>query len=334
MDPSAADGIPRLKIRVRQIERLCSNDKSLDRQTKSHLRMVFDKFLELVQVDRALFESSQYKTTKTFSPIELEGICCLLSQWGAQRPTGMLRGDIRLLRDHLRQKHSELRSSDAHWATCWNYIEELEVIRGALDTATVTKPRSLAPRQNTRPQQTPKNSATKRGRNPALSDEDDDDFRPSATAKRAAGSGRRAKLIAPRASTNISSYAINPDLGVLETEQPGVPRSTAPGVHKDLATHSAHQNPRAHEIDQMGLSAGDSSSSSPWDSDDEREQIARRAARGQVAVKAPVASMGGGQFDQTARKRALMDLGGNANAARDLDAKKARVMATRVKQEK
>ena len=195
-------------------------------------------------------------------------------------------------------------------ATCWNYIEDLEVIRGALDTATVTKPRSLAPSQITRPQQTPKNTATKRGRKPALSDEDDDDFRPSATAKRAAGSGRRAKLTAPRTSTNVSSYAVNPDLGVFETEQPGAPRSTAPGVHKDFATHSTHQSSRAHETDQMGLSAGEGSSSSPWDSDEEREQIARRAARGQAAVKAPVASMGGGQFDQTARKRALMDLGG------------------------
>lgn len=332
MDPSAADGIPRLKIRVPQIERLCSNEKSLDRETKAHLRMVFDKFLELVQEDRSLFESSQYKTTKTFSPIELEGICCLLSQWGKERPIGMLRGDIRLLRDHLRQKHSELRSSDAHWATCWNYIEDLEGIRGAVNTATMTKPRTSARHQLARPQQTPPKSATKRGRKPAVSD-DDDDFRPSATAKRAAGSGRRAKLAAPRASTNVSSYTINPDLDVFETQRIDLPRPTAPGVNKDLTTHSAHQNPRAHETDQMGLSAGDSSSSSPWDSDEEREQIARRAARSQVAGKAPVASMGGGQFDQTARKRALKDLGGNANAARDLDAKKARVMATRVKHE-
>lgn len=318
MDPSASDGIPRLKIRVPQIEKLCSNEKSLDRKTKSHLRMVFDKFLELVNEDRSLFESSRYKTTKTFSPIELEGICCLLSQWGEQRPIGMLRGDIRLFRDHLRQRHSELRSSDPHWATCWNYIDDLESIRGAVDGGTMTKPRRIGQRTNeptaNRPrtigpqtipisqlastQQTPQNTAAKRGRKPAGSD-DDEDFRPSATTKRTMGSGRRSKATAPRATNTMPSYAINPD-------------------------------PLAFETEQVGLSAADSSDSSPWDSDDERKKAERRAQRAPIAQKAPTAPMGG---IQPARKRALMDLGGNSNTARDLEAKKARVMATRVKQE-
>ena len=291
MFPSASNGFPKLKIRVPQIERLCADQNSLDKKTKSHLRMVFDKFLELVMEDRSLFESSRYRHTKTFSPIELTAICCLLSQWGEQRPIGMLRGDIRLLRDHLRQAHSELRSSDAHWTTCWKYIDDLESIRGAVDQGTMTSTRTIPITQFAHHQQTPQTTGAKRGRKPA-DDDGDDDFRPSTTAKRNIGPGRR-------------------------------PRHTAPPIDYDISVSAAGQESGIPESNQNVTRAEDSSSSSPWDSDSEREQAARRS-------KAPVAQMGDGQ---TARKRALMDLGGNESTARDLEAKKARVIATRVKQE-
>ena len=324
MDPSAADGIPRLKIRVPQIEKLCSNEKSLDRKTKSHLRMVFDKFLELIHDDRSLFESSRYKTTKTFSPIELESICCLLSQWGEQRPIGMLQGDIRLLRDHLRQRHSELRSSDAHWATCWNYIEDLENFRGAVDEEMVTNARKVAPMQFTRTQQTPQFNTVKRVRKAAQSvDEDDDDFHPTTTTKRAIDSGKRMKAGRPRGSNNVSSYEKSEHLGALETVQPGSQTVATPHVNNNMASRVNNEDPTSIESEQVGLSAAESSVSSAWDTDDAREKAARGA-------KAPVAPVGG---SQTARKRALMDLGGNGNTGRDLEAKKARIMAARIKQE-
>ena len=60
MYPSAPNGVPKLKTRVPQIEKLCSDGESLDRKTKAHLRMVFDRFLELVMEDSSLFESSTY----------------------------------------------------------------------------------------------------------------------------------------------------------------------------------------------------------------------------------------------------------------------------------
>ena len=323
MDPSAPDGIPRLKIRVPQIEKLCSNEKSLDRKTKSHLRMVFNKFLELIQEDRSLFESSQYKTTKTFSPIELESICCLLSQWGEQRPLGMLQGDIRLLRDHLRQRHSELRSSDAHWATCWNYIDDLENFRGAVDEGIVTNAWNAAPVQLTRPQQTPRFNAAKGGRKLVQSDDDDDDFRPSTTTKRATDSGQRMKAVRLRAINNVASYKNNQHLGAPETEQQGSQRITKPPMSNNMAYRVNKQDTSTVETEQVGLSAAESSVSSAWDTDDALE----KAARG---TKAPVAPIGG---SQTARKRALMDLGANGNTGRDLEAKKARIMAARIKQE-
>lgn len=262
MYPSAPNGVPKLKIRVPQIERLCSDGDSLDKKTRAHLRMVFDRFLELVMEDSSLFESSTYNHTKTFSPIELTAVCCLLSQHGEQRPIGMLRGDVRLLRDHLRQRHTELRSGEAHWATCWRYIDDLEAIRGAVDQGTMASARAVPIPQVARQQQTPQSAGAKRGRKPADND-GDEDFRPSAMAKRNGASGR-------------------------------LPRQTARPVSYDISAHAAGQT-------QQDARAKESSSSSSGDSDSEPERVARLA-------KAPVALMGDGQ---TARKRALMDLGGS-----------------------
>ena len=290
MYPSTANGFPKLKIRIPQVEKLCLDGNSLDQKTRSHLRMVFDRFLELVHDDRSLFDSSIYRHTKTFSPIELTAICCLLSQWGEQRPLGTLKGDIRLLRDHLRQAHSDLRQSDAHWATAWKYIDDLEGIRGAVNQGTTTLARTM-PRLQAIHHQTPQSTRAKPGRKPANED-GDDDFRPTATSKRTVGSGRR-------------------------------PRQTAPRVNYDISAHAAGQGPGVAQNQHQATRDDDSSSSSPWDSDSSREHRPRPA-------KAPVAPMGEGQ---TARKRALMDLGGNESIARDLEAKKAKMMATRVKQE-
>lgn len=290
MYPSTANGVPKLKIRIPQVEKLCLDGNSLDQKTKSHLRMVFDKFLELVHDDRSLFDSSIYHHTKTFSPIELTAICCLLSQWGEQRPLGTLKGDIRMLRDHLRQAHSDLRQSDAHWATVWKYIDDLEGIRGGVNQGAVTLARTM-PRFQAINHQTPQATGAKRGRKP-VNEDGDDDFRPTATLKPTVGSGRRPRQTAPRVNYDVSAYAAGVGVGMVQKQQ-------------------------------QAARAEDSSSSSPWDSDSSREHRPRPA-------KAPVAPMGEGQ---TARKRALMDLGGNESIARDLEAKKAKMMATRVKQE-
>ena len=172
----------------------------------------------------------------------------------------MLRGDVRLLRDHLRQRHSDLRSGEAHWATCWRYIDDLEGIRGTVDQGTLTSARAVPIPQTARLHQTPQTTGVKRGRKPADND-GDEDFRPTATTKRNAGTGR-------------------------------LPRQTARPVSYDLSTHTARQI-------QQDAKAKESSSSSSGDSGSENERVG-------ILAKAPVAQMGDGQ---TARKRALMDLG-------------------------
>ena len=284
MYPSSPDGFPKLKIRVPQIEKLCSDEKSCDRKTKLHLHMVFDRFSE----------SSHYKHTKVFSPIEFTAVCCLISQWGEQRPIGMLLGDVRLLRDHLRQSHHFLRASDPHWKTCWNYINDLEGIRGAVGGGTITKSSTIHPTQSIHHQRTPQTTSVKRtktGRKPAKSD-GEDDFRPSSTAKRTdVGHGRRSR---PKAAP----------------------------VNYDISSHAAGQGRRAPQRGDQGLSTEDSSSSLS-DIDSHQEPVT-------VPTKARIVPMGDGQ---AARKRALMDLGGSGSTGRDLEAKKTKIVAQRFKHE-
>ena len=138
LDPSQANGVPRLRNSIKALEVLCSNPQSLDKVTKSHLRSVFETFQSLIDMDRSIFENNSYTRIKTFSPIELIGVCCLLSQ-KIERPIGMLRGDILAMRAQLREQYSDLRVNRQCWASVWNFIEGLESQRGAVDGSTVEK---------------------------------------------------------------------------------------------------------------------------------------------------------------------------------------------------
>lgn len=152
IDPTGADGIPRFKNSIKSIETFCSS-AVLDLDTKQHLRFVFALFHDLVEEDRSTFENNGYTRIKTFSPIELVGVCCLLSQKGAERPNGMLRGDILAMRTHLRELHSDLRMNKECWLSIWRFIDQLENYRGAVDGSTVRKAPAKAIKRKPRPTQ-------------------------------------------------------------------------------------------------------------------------------------------------------------------------------------
>ena len=135
LDPIQANGVPRLRNSMKSIESLCSNPQSLDAMTKSHLRFVFETFRGLVELDRSIFEDNGYRTVRTFAPVELIAVCCLISQ-KMERPLGMLRGDILAMRKQMREIHPELRVNRECWASIWKFIEGLEKQRGAVDGPT------------------------------------------------------------------------------------------------------------------------------------------------------------------------------------------------------
>ena len=137
--PSAADGIPRFQIGIKKLEKFCAAEETLDTETKSHLRFVFDLFQEVAEEYPETFGDNHYVKVKTFAPIEFVAVSVLLSQKGANRPKGLLRGDILTLRLQLRSEHVDLRMNQSVWASAWRFIDDLERHRGTVDGSTVRK---------------------------------------------------------------------------------------------------------------------------------------------------------------------------------------------------
>jgi len=294
--------MPRLKNRVPAIEKLCSDSASLDKTTKNHLRQIFDRLLEIVREDPSVFESSQYTRGKAFGPIELIAVCSMIAHWGDSRPNGLYRGDIRGLRERLREPTvGELRGSYECWAISWKYIEDLDIIRGTVDGSTTAKdqpaPESWSnstvagrpgpPGKGTTAPTVP--NMLGRGRPPG---EADGDYRPTAPARKPGPSQRKnpAKAAKPN---NAPPQKFG--------------RSNSP---KPFAGHRPVYNP-------------DDDSSSSSSSDDDNPN----------GGGPPLVPLIPAAQSSSARKRAIMELGSGNNAALDLEAKKARLMAGRIKQE-
>jgi len=138
-DPSATNGVPTLRSSVGAIESFLDNEPALNTKTRDHLRHVFTMFNDLVEEDLQTFQDNGYRRVKTFAPIELVAVSVLVSQHGHRRPRGMLLGDIRALREHLRSTNFDLRMNKAVWSHAWDFIDDLEGQRGTVDGSTVLK---------------------------------------------------------------------------------------------------------------------------------------------------------------------------------------------------
>ncbi len=139
LDPSAANGVPVVRSSVGALETFLTNEPALDSKTRDHLRRVFTLFNDLVEEDPQTFRNNGYRHVKTFAPIELISVAVLISQHGLTRPRGMLLGDIRALREHLRSKHVDLRMNKVCWSSAWEFIDDLEGQRGTVDGTTSVK---------------------------------------------------------------------------------------------------------------------------------------------------------------------------------------------------
>lgn len=305
-DPGGPNGVPRLRNRIPAIEQLCMVEEALDETTETHLRKVFDRFLEIARGYPSTFESKHYRRAKAFAPIEQTVVCAMISEWGDSRSNGMLHGDILLLRKMLRDSTEELRGNWACWKMSWDYIDELESYRGNIDGSTAEKRPSKNAKRSTRrqgignplPLAKAANSKANSGAPIAPSmlprsetpAEPDEDYRPSGLSRAAArGTNVAEHRKPPKAATSI----------------------TAP-VHNTLPF--ARRRPTEPPGD-------DSNSSSSSDDDTPMNGI----AAGSNEPSNSTATL--------ARKRTILDLGTGSNAAQDLEAKKAKLNATRIKQE-
>ena len=138
--------MPVLRSSVGALESFLSNEPALNSKTRDHLRHVFTMYNDLIEEDPQTFRNNGYVRVKTFAPIELIAVAVLISQHGLTRPRGMLLGDIRALREHLRSKNFDLRTNKPCWSSAWEFIDDLEGQRGTVDGSTVLK-KVLKPRQ-------------------------------------------------------------------------------------------------------------------------------------------------------------------------------------------
>lgn len=84
-------------------------------------RRVFDRFQQLCQEEKSVFEDQGYKTTKTFSPLEFIGVGCLI-RLNRKKSNDQLRTKITELRALLRAENDAIRKNKANWASVRRYL--------------------------------------------------------------------------------------------------------------------------------------------------------------------------------------------------------------------
>lgn len=358
VDP-AENGIPTLRGSIQAIETFCSNNTpSLDADIKAHIYYVFEIIHELMQEDMSIFENNNYTKRQVFSPIEFVAVACLISQKGAERPKGMLRGDILALRSHLREIHDDLRISKQCWTTAWRFIDTIESHRGALDGSTVRKKPPKIVKKKPQPQRPAKSLAAVNTESQTLSAKaslpvtaDKEDRRPlnmkiSEQLAKAAGrtpvrNGRREHAVKPD-SPNSSSTDGFPSTVNNEGDHTTSDRrlsNTSASVPSGISSIAPREGSKA-ERQRPRLSA----TKSTWDkSSSERAASQGITISGSGTPLTPStmsptsgnAAIGHGSMTAPpSRKRLALDLGSGSSGTHELESKKARLMAGYVKQEK
>jgi hypothetical protein len=100
----------------------------------------------------------------------LIAVACLISQYSDTRNNKLLLGDILALRENLREHFVDLRANAPTWKHIWEYIDELERIRGAVDGTTIKRDVDMRPASRTlspavqQPIVTPAAPVAKKGR--------------------------------------------------------------------------------------------------------------------------------------------------------------------------
>ncbi len=115
------------------------NAKACNEATKSHLSRVFATFQDLVVSSPETFRNNNYKVARKFSPVELIATAVLISKYFDSRNNELLLGDIRHMRESIRQALPDLRLDAITWKTVSQYVYELESYRGATDGSNIVR---------------------------------------------------------------------------------------------------------------------------------------------------------------------------------------------------
>ena len=164
--PTAANGIPILRTNHNHLPKLLENTGAVDDGIKSHLASVWNTFQDLIELDPNTFTNTnkQLRGVQTFAPVEMVAVTILISTYSESRNNRLLIGDIQALREALRENFVDLRLNVSVWKLVWDFIDNLEQVRGAVDGNTVDRSLKTKVRPTPRAAPTPVSPPAKRGR--------------------------------------------------------------------------------------------------------------------------------------------------------------------------
>ncbi|KAH8717099.1 hypothetical protein GQ44DRAFT_712861 [Phaeosphaeriaceae sp. PMI808] len=136
--PTASNGVPILKTNHAALPKLLSNRGALDDVTKSHLASIWNIFTDLIEQDPDIFTNSNkyLRGVQTFAPIEMVTVTIIISMYSEKRNNQLLLGDIKAFRESIREHFADLRMNSSVWKYIWDYLDNMEAVRGAVDGST------------------------------------------------------------------------------------------------------------------------------------------------------------------------------------------------------
>jgi hypothetical protein len=141
MHPSASDGKPILKTLHTALPKFLSNKEAVDDRLKSHLATVWTTLKDLIEEDPDTFTNADryLRGVQTFAPVEMVGVAVLISIYSGTRNHRLLIGDIKAMREAIRENFTDIRMNTPVWKFVWDFIENLEAVRGAVDGSTTRR---------------------------------------------------------------------------------------------------------------------------------------------------------------------------------------------------
>jgi hypothetical protein len=139
--PDCGEWLPVLKTNHTHLPKLPSNKGAVDDALKSNLASFWNTLKDLIDTDPDAFTnvSNYLRGLQTFAPIEMVAVNVLISMYSETRKNRLLLGDIQAMRTATCESFVDLRMNATLWKWYWNYIENLEAIRGVIDGSTVNR---------------------------------------------------------------------------------------------------------------------------------------------------------------------------------------------------
>ena len=295
-----------LRSSVGALTSFLENEPALNSKTRDHLRHVFTMFNDLVEEDPQTFRDNGYRRVKTFAPIELVSVAVLISQHGLTRPRGMLLGDIRALREHLRSTNRDLRMNKDVWFHAWDFIDDLEGQRGTVDGSTALKKTAKPPTHR----QSVKLPATSRqGRPGKLSAPEAVRSAPETLHPHAHSRSQVATIMTPASLSNstVAGLPDRPPTPSVRHTEAVIPAARTARIEQEGSGHDVF--PAAADIGGARQEASPSTSPSVASAAD--------SLLGSAPLPEPLRAL---------KRRPELDLGSGSTGARALAAKKARLL--------